>query len=73
LTEYGLPFLCSLVKALYDPTVIRIAVDLKLVDKALAHGSSITANELATQSKADVELIRTVPNSPHSHDTPNDF
>ncbi|KAF3036815.1 hypothetical protein E8E12_006039 [Didymella heteroderae] len=43
--------------ALYDPIVIRIAVDLKLVDIALAHGNPITAAELARQSKADVELI----------------
>ncbi|KAJ4369437.1 hypothetical protein N0V86_009271 [Didymella sp. IMI 355093] len=43
--------------ALYDPVAIRIAVDLKLVDIALDHGSPITTAEFATQSKADVDLI----------------
>ncbi|KAJ4354868.1 hypothetical protein N0V95_003479, partial [Ascochyta clinopodiicola] len=42
---------------LYDPIAIRIAVDLNLVDIALAHKRFITAAELAEKSKADVELI----------------
>lgn len=37
--------------------VIRLAVDLNLVDIALAHGTPITAEDLAEKSKADVELI----------------
>lgn len=37
--------------------MIRIAVDLNLVDIALAHNGPITAAELALKSKADVELI----------------
>lgn len=48
-----------MVKALYDPIVILIAVDPKLVEIALAHNSHITATDLAAQSKADVELLRT--------------
>ncbi|KAH6625700.1 S-adenosyl-L-methionine-dependent methyltransferase [Boeremia exigua] len=45
---------------LYDPIVIRLAVDLKLVDITLAHNSPITAAELAEKSNADVELIRRI-------------
>ncbi|UPX21228.1 uncharacterized protein EKO05_0011422 [Ascochyta rabiei] len=40
------------------PIVIRIAVDLNLVDTALAHERPMTAAELAEKSNADVELKR---------------
>jgi hypothetical protein len=37
--------------------VILIAVDLKLVDIAIAHNGPISAAELAEKSKADLRLI----------------
>lgn len=45
-------------KDIYDPIVIRIAVDLDLVDIALAHGGPISLSELAEKSKADPDLLR---------------
>ncbi|CAN9329794.1 unnamed protein product [Alternaria alternata] len=46
--------------SLYDPIVIIIAVDLKLVDIAVAHNGPITATELAEKSKADIRLIERI-------------
>lgn len=45
-------------QGIYDPIVIRIAVDLNLVDIALAHGGPIALTELAEKSKGDPDLIR---------------
>jgi hypothetical protein len=40
--------------------VIIIAVDLNLIDIAIAHNGPITAAELAEKSKADIKLIRKI-------------
>jgi hypothetical protein len=37
---------------------LRLAVDLKLIDLALAHSGPITLNSLAEKSNADRNLIR---------------
>lgn len=45
---------------IYDPIAIRIAVDLELIDIALAHGKPITLAELADKSKADPDLLQRI-------------
>ncbi|KAI4619691.1 hypothetical protein J4E83_005546 [Alternaria metachromatica] len=46
--------------AIYDPIVIILAVDLNLVDIAVANNGPITAAELAEKSKADLRLINRI-------------
>lgn len=38
--------------------MIRLAVDLNLIDIALAHGGPISLPELAEKSKSDINLLR---------------
>jgi hypothetical protein len=49
----------DVIQNIYDPIVIRLAVDLNLVDIALAHGGPITLGVLAEKSGAEPALLRT--------------
>ncbi|KAH7076143.1 S-adenosyl-L-methionine-dependent methyltransferase, partial [Paraphoma chrysanthemicola] len=50
--------LLRLFLSLYDPIVIRLAVDLNLVDIALGHGGPISLNSLAEKSGAEADLLQ---------------
>lgn len=46
------------IQAIYDPVVIRIALDLSLIDIISANGGKVTIPKLAEESKADINLVR---------------
>ncbi|KAJ4363369.1 hypothetical protein N0V83_009661 [Neocucurbitaria cava] len=45
---------------IYDPIVLRLCVDLDLVDIALAHGGPISLSEFAEKSKTDPDLLQRI-------------